>query len=118
MAENHAHYKVLRKDLSGIRSSTLLSFDQGWEQPTPDEVRKLIEYAGRCVEKEKLTGKEVANITGVNPRNVRKWSAPENTSNFVRIPYAAWRLLLLHAGIVELKTLEQQAMAAEGERLR
>lgn len=112
MTEQHAVYKVKRKDLKGIRGATLLEFDQGWEPPTPEEVRLLIEYAGRCAGKDKLTGGEVAALTGVNPRNVRKWTAPEDSSNYVKIPYAPWRLLLLHTGVVPLVVLK-----LEGKRV-
>lgn len=109
MIEQHPPYHVIRKDLGGIRSETLVAFDQDWQQPASNEVRALIQYLGRCAGKDKLTGLEVANLAGVNPRNVRKWTAPEDTSNYVRIPYAAWRLLLLHAGVVQLQTLDQCA---------
>lgn len=104
MTQEHKSYEVVRQDLGGIRSETLNDYNIGWEQPTPGEVRILIEYMGQLVGKNKLTGQEIADLVGVNSRNVRKWTAPETTSNFTRIPYAAWRLLLLHAGIVQLKS--------------
>ena len=100
MNDQFTHYRVNRKDLGGIRNTTLRAYVDDWEQPTSAEVRALIEHL-RKVRTEKITGQIIANLVGVNPRNVRKWSAPEDTSNHVRIPYAAWRLLLLYAGIVD-----------------
>lgn len=108
-----AQYKVARKDLARIRSATLLPFGQGYEPPTPDEVRALLVIAGHVAGKDKLTGSEAAQLVGVNPRNVRKWTAPCDSSNHVQIPYAAWRLLLLHAGIVDLELLDPASQAAD-----
>jgi len=41
-----------------------------------------------------LTGSVVGQLLGVDPRTVRKWIGGER-----EIPYSAWRLLLLHAGL-------------------
>lgn len=85
-----------------LREETLNKFDGGFEQPTPDEVRTLIRYLG-------MTGSQVCAFVGVkNNRTVRKWqetkatldNSEEINRNKNDIPYAAWRLLLLRAGLV------------------
>lgn len=94
-------YTVNRKDLDGIRNTTLCLFNDGWTQPTPEEVRALIVLLGESIDLAKLSGSQVAALTGVkDPRNVRKWTAPEDSNNFAKIPYSAWRLLLVYGGIV------------------
>lgn len=84
-----------------LRDETLNKFDNGFEQPTPQEVRALIRYLG-------LTGSQVADFVGIkNNRTVRKWQETkeeredgEINRNKNDIPYAAWRLLLLRGGLV------------------
>jgi hypothetical protein len=65
-----------------------------YQHPTPDEVKTAIKSAG-------LTGEEIALLTGVKGRTVRKWQAPMDTSNYAPMPYSAWRLLLLETGMVD-----------------
>lgn len=90
-----------------IRPETMLPYGQGWESPTPDEVRELIVYAGQVTGKDKLTGSEVARLTGIKDgRTIRKWTAPREAKNHTPIPYAAWRLLLLYAGLVDLEPID------------
>lgn len=71
-----------------IRPETLQRFGAGWETPTPDDVRELLRSQG-------WTGSVAANIAGVHSRTVRKWTGGER-----EIPYAAWRLLVMEAGLV------------------
>ena len=72
-------------ELDGIRSTTMLLYTHpDYTPPTPDEVKALLKDM-------KLTGKEAAKILGVSSgRTIRKW-----TGGTTKIPYAAWRLLLL-----------------------
>jgi len=108
-----AKYNVTRKDLNNIRAATLLPYNEGWEQPTFEEVRAVIALAGQHIGKEKLTGKQIANLVGVNPRNVRKWTAPPETSNHIAMPYAAWRLLVIFCGIEKNITIDMLDQVAE-----
>lgn len=76
------------------RPATLLPFhDPGFVAPTYIDVRAV-------TQRYKLTGAAVARITGVLPRTVRKWHASPAVANHAPIPYAAWRLLLIEAGLV------------------
>ncbi|MBL4571582.1 MAG: hypothetical protein JKY40_10540 [Gammaproteobacteria bacterium] len=71
-----------------------------YEPPTPVQVGQLILYAG-------WGQNEVARLTGVRidekkgSATVRRWKS-ESPSSSRAIPYSAWRLLLLHAGICTL----------------
>lgn len=70
-----------------------------YRPPTPDEVTALIKLSG-------WSQREVALIAGVkhDPEKgssaVRRWCAPAGKPAARAIPYAAWRQLLEHAGIV------------------
>ena len=101
-----AQYTVKRKDLNGIRNTTMNLFNSGWTQPTPEEVRELIVLLGQKIGADKLTGSQIANLVGLkDSRNVRKWTAPAGSSNYAKIPYAVWRLMLSYAGIVDTDLL-------------
>ena len=109
----HAEYNVVRKDLNNIRAATLKPFNEGWAQPTWEEVRSVLVIAGKHVGKDKLTGKQAANLVGVNPRQVRKWTAPPDSSNFAPIPYAPWRLLIEFCGIADKVNTDTLSMVAD-----
>lgn len=97
-----ASYTVKRKDLHGIRNTTLDLYGTGWAQPTPEEVRALIVLLGEKTGREKLSGSQVARLAGIkDARTVRKWTAPIDAKNYTPIPYAVWRLLLVYGGIVD-----------------
>jgi len=75
-------------DANIIRRSCFLLFDEGWTQPTPEELRKLIRRLD-------MSGSQVANYVGMgSARAVRKWLAPTGEPNARNIPYSAWRLLV------------------------
>jgi len=81
MRGNQGKYRV-NAPVGSIRTSCFLNFDEGWEQPTGDEVRQLIKRLD-------MPGSQVAKFVGSNSgRNVRKWQSGE-----VNIQYSAWRLL-------------------------
>lgn len=113
MTETRAIYEHIRKDLGEIRNETLLLYNQGWVQPTPDELRFIIDYANTVESAKKLTGSELGNLVGVDARTVRRWTAPIDAKNHRDIPYAAWRLLLQYIEVVNDSTLTRSNKAAE-----
>jgi hypothetical protein len=79
----------------GPNPATLLPFhDPAFTAPSHNDVRAV-------TQRYSLTGSALARVTGVTPRTVRKWLAPPEVENHAPMPYAAWRLLLIEAGIVK-----------------
>ena len=79
----------------GPDPATLLPFDDpAFVSPSHNDVRAVTQLY-------RLTGSALARVTGVTPRTVRKWMAPPGVENHAPMPYAAWRLLLIEAGIVK-----------------
>lgn len=99
MTEEPAGYKVDVEE-GVIRQSCLRSFDDPqYTQPLPSEVRTLIQ-------KLDMSGNQVALYLGVvSGRTIRKWQTNADTQNNNHIPYAAWRLLLIRAGLITLEDL-------------
>lgn len=83
------------------RPCSLLFSDPKYTQPEPQEVAQLIRLAG-------WSQNQVANLVGVNsdPKRgsstIRKWKSHKAKDDHRPIPYSAWRLMLLHAGVVSL----------------
>lgn len=78
------------------------AFSETYIKPTPEEVACLIRLA-------EWSQKEVAMLTGVKSNKkgsaiVRKWRTQKDSPEYRSIPYAAWRLLLMAAGVVESST--------------
>ena len=72
-----------------IRPETLARWDTGqFTTPTPDEIRALLSEQG-------WTGAQAGSIVGVDSRTIRRWTGGERG-----MPYAAWRLLLIEAGLI------------------
>lgn len=70
------------------REETRLPFaSERYRPPTKDEFRSVTQTLG-------LTGSMVGKLLGVHARTVRKWIGGETD-----IPYSAWRLLLIYAGL-------------------
>ncbi len=76
-------------------------FVEGYKQPEPEEVKALIKLCGWSQTK-------VAKIVGVvydikkGSSTIRKWqTAKEKGKSSAAIPYSAWRLLLIYAGVVD-----------------
>jgi hypothetical protein len=72
-----------------VRPECLRPADDGWEPPTPAEVRAVITEAG-------LTGSGVARFLGISSKGsrvIRRWAGGED-----QIPYSAWALLCDKAG--------------------
>lgn len=98
MSETRPPYVVSGRP-AGPDNATLQEFDSPeYKQPTWLDVRAVIDRIG-------LTGSQVAKLVGVQSRAVRKWTSPPETTNHAPIPYAAWRLLLIAAGLVEATIL-------------
>lgn len=106
MSENRATYRVDKSALSKIDEfknldCARLFSDPDYVPPTVDELSALIALAGWSQSK-------VAQITGVtyNPKKgsttVRKWKTPADKPEHRDIPYSAWRLLLINAGVVAI----------------
>ena len=74
---------------------TLLAYDnQAYRPPTSTDVRAVIDMLG-------LTADQIASLVGMKDgRAVRRWLAPEDSKTHAQIDYAAWRLLLIEAGLV------------------
>ena len=77
-----------------------LATDRNYEPPGPGDLKELRkEY--------NLTQIDVAKIVGVRwtdkgSSTVQKWEVPRNKFDNRQIPYAAWRLLLITLGVVDL----------------
>lgn len=79
---------IYGSDQTEIRPECLRPFSEGWQQPTPAEVRTVLKLAG-------LTGSETARLVGISDgRTVRRW-----TGGDAPIPFAAWALLCEAAGL-------------------
>jgi len=79
-------------------SGTLLAYnDPGYCAPTPADVRAVIELLD-------LTADQVAALVGMkNGRAVRRWLASLDSKTHAQIDYAAWRLLLIEAGLTRAR---------------
>ena len=78
--------------------ATLLAYDdRAYRPPASSDVRAVIDMLG-------LTADQVAALVGMKDgRAVRRWLAPEESKTHAQIDYAAWRLLLIEAGLIVLK---------------
>lgn len=84
--EDHEIYKVAGR--TEPRRETRLPFaSQRYRAPTKEEFRTVIQTLG-------LTGSIAGRLLGVDGRTIRKWIGGER-----EIPYSAWRLLLINAGL-------------------
>ncbi|MFM0607660.1 transcriptional regulator [Paraburkholderia sediminicola] len=57
-------------------------------QPSPAEVRQLLENSG-------LSREQFAELVHVSKLTIHKWVLPDDNQNHRGIPLAAWELLLL-----------------------
>ena len=72
-----------------LRPGTLQPYQSGdFVEPSTDEIRYLLRS-------QKWTGADAAAIVGVDSRTIRRWTGGERG-----MPYAAWRLLLIEAGLI------------------
>ena len=73
-----------------IRPECLRPYADGWEQPTGEEVRMVVNLAN-------FSGSQAAKALGLGSqggRTVRRWIGEETP-----IPYAVWALLCNYAGL-------------------
>lgn len=82
------------------RACALPKTNNAYKEPTPEEVKTLIKLAG-------WSQTDTAKLTGVsfNPKKgsttVRRWQTAKEKPEYRVIPYAAWRLMLISAGVVD-----------------
>jgi len=75
-------------------ATLVLYSESGFLAPGPEDIRAVITMLD-------LTAAEVAALVGLRDgRAVRRWLAPSSSKTHAKIDYAAWRLLLLEAGMV------------------
>jgi len=73
-----------------IRPSTLTRHANGWDHPSPTEIKIAMQFAGwRSVDFHKSVG--------VFDRTVRRWTSGEKP-----MPYATWCVLCSEAGLGEI----------------
>lgn len=86
-----------------IRLETMKPYAEGWQPPTKDEIRNVLELIReRDQRKKALTGVEVCDLvgmvsakgTGKGSRTFRRWISGES-----EIPFAAWAILCHRAGL-------------------
>lgn len=79
-------------------AATLRRFsDPAFKPPDAEDVRAVVRILN-------LTADQVAGLVGVKDgRAVRRWLTPPTSKTHARIHYAAWRLLLLEAGLIRLR---------------
>ena len=69
----------------GVRPETTLEYaSPGYSRPSPADIKSALSAGG-------LSGAKAGRLLGVNDRTVRKWTGGEQ-----KMPYAAWRLLLMY----------------------
>lgn len=99
MTEDRPSYKV--EGSLEINPAALLPYsDPGYKPPTYEDLRALKAICG-------LTGGELAKLCGVDSRTFRAWTAPPEASRKQRMPYSAWRLLLINAALIEVELLKK-----------
>jgi hypothetical protein len=104
MSEEKATYQIVGDDRLTLKEmktwpSARLYTDPRYVQPSPEQLKQLQLFAG-------WSQTDVASLAGVvfdpdkGSSTVRRWRAPVKNSQHRDISYAAWRLLLIHAGVV------------------
>jgi len=78
---------------TSIRFACLQAYAHGWVQPTPAEVRTVLQIAG-------LSSAQAADLVGVSDsRVIRRWKSGES-----KIPYLPWAVLCETAGFGRIWT--------------
>jgi len=103
MSESKASYNTgtLPKTLNAFknRNCSRLYTDDLYQAPTPEEVNQLIVLSG-------WSQNDVAKLVGVRwdtkkgSSTIRKWKSDKAKKDYREIPYSAWRLMLIYAGVV------------------
>ena len=103
MSETQASYgnNTLPQTLEAFknRHCARLYTDNEYQAPEPEEVNQLIKLAG-------WSQNDAAKLVGVNwdtkkgSSTIRKWKSDKAKKDYREIPYSAWRLMLIYAGVV------------------
>lgn len=62
-----------------------------YETPTPEQLKEFMQ-------KNNLTGADIAALTGVNARTARRWVAPADQKGARPIPWMAWAMIQMLTG--------------------
>jgi len=106
MKDTHAKYDTgnplpMTLDAFSKRDCARPFTDKDYRPPTPEEVAQLIKLAN-------WSQNDAAKIVGVSwhPKHgsstIRKWKSQKGAEEHREIPYSAWRMMLLHAGVVSV----------------
>lgn len=79
----------VRRELALDRPGLFDQYTPDWQPPSVAEFRELLRVAG-------LSGSQAGLLVGVEQRRIRKWAGGEGD-----VPYAAWRLLSIYAGLAD-----------------
>lgn len=103
MSESPASYgsDALPQTLDAFsnKDCSRLFVDECYVTPTPDEIDQLIKLAG-------WSQNDAAKLVGVKwdvkkgSSTIRKWKSDKSKKDNRPIPYSAWRLMLIYAGVV------------------
>lgn len=96
-----------------IRAECLKPAAEGWEPPTPEEIRGVLNRIATRRGVEKFSGGMAAKFLGLGDkgdRAVRRWIGGNS-----EIPYAAWALLCSEAGLGEIWKREGEGRNARQE---
>ena len=111
MSEPRASYRVTYQDLSAVSGALrreverLASTESGpYHGPEPGLVRALMAH-------QEWSQTHVAGLLRVNVSTVRRWCAERGQPQSVEIPFAAWWLLLEHAGFASIDDLDGSSAA-------
>jgi len=107
MSEQKGQYKTESK--SDLTKEQILSWscslpfrDVDYQAPKPEQVAALIVFAGWSqVEAAKIIG--VSYTAGKGSSAIRRYKSAANMESTRAIPYAAWRLMLLNAGVINIE---------------
>jgi len=107
MNETATRYKkpeVMPLSLAGFEQlrCALPFTDEDYQPPTPEMIAQLINLAG-------WSQNDAAKLAGVSwdtkrgSSTIRKWKSAKGEKEHREIPYSAWRLMLLYAGVINTK---------------
>lgn len=78
---------------------------EAYQVPGPGPLREFLRSHS-------LTGAAVAQLVGVSPRTVRKWTADEGASNATVMPWSTWALVRILVGDATRESILAEAGAA------
>lgn len=104
MTEKHIHYATSNDTIvDDLRVCGCLNrFYEDFVQPTPEQIKALRIHLGLS----QIALAEIVGATykiGKGSTTVRKWETEEGKTEHRKIPYSAWRLLLVEFDLVAAK---------------